>query len=53
MKSPVKSPAQALRPGHALTLANVAEGAEALVVSDLARTVAAKKDAPEVSLAVV
>ncbi len=53
MKSPVKSPAQALRPGHALTLANVAEGAEALVVSDLARAVAAKKDAPAVSLAVV
>ncbi|MCR6734266.1 MAG: transcription-repair coupling factor [Afipia sp.] len=53
MKAPVKSPAQALRPGHALTLANVAEGAEGLVVSDLARAVAAKKDAPAVSLAVV
>jgi transcription-repair coupling factor (superfamily II helicase) len=53
MKSPVKSPAQALRPGHAVTLANVAEGAEGLVVSDLARAAAAKADAPAVSLAVV
>ncbi|MBN9582576.1 MAG: transcription-repair coupling factor [Afipia sp.] len=53
MKSPVKSPAQALRPGHPVTLANVAEGAEGLVVSDLARAVAAKTEAPAVSLAVV
>ncbi|HEX7789955.1 MAG TPA: transcription-repair coupling factor, partial [Afipia sp.] len=53
MKAPVKSPAQLLRPGHALTLSNVAEGAEALVVSDMARAVAAKKDAPAISLAVV
>jgi transcription-repair coupling factor (superfamily II helicase) len=36
MKQPVKSPAQLLVPGRALTLANVAEGAEGLVVSDLA-----------------
>jgi transcription-repair coupling factor (superfamily II helicase) len=53
MKPPVKSPAQQLRPGHALTLSNVADGAEALVVSDMARAVAAKKDAPAISLAVV
>ncbi|MBN9586400.1 MAG: transcription-repair coupling factor [Afipia sp. 62-7] len=53
MKTSAKSPAQALRPGHALTLANVAEGAEGLVISDLARAVAAKKDAPAVSLVVV
>ncbi|CAN5282303.1 transcription-repair coupling factor [soil metagenome] len=53
MKAPVKSPAQLLRPGHALTLSNVAEGAEALVVSDMARAVAARKDAPAISLAVV
>ncbi|HEX7789977.1 MAG TPA: transcription-repair coupling factor [Afipia sp.] len=53
MKAPVKSPAQALRPGHILTLANVAEGAEGLVVSDLARAIAAKPNAPAVSLAVV
>jgi transcription-repair coupling factor (superfamily II helicase) len=53
MKAAARSPAQALRPGTPLTLANVAEGAEGLVVSDLARAVAARKDAPAVSLAVV
>ncbi len=42
MKAPTRSPAQLLRPGHALTLSNVAEGAEGLIVSDLARAVAAK-----------
>jgi len=36
MKPPVQSPAQQLAPGRALTFANVAEGAEGLVVSDLA-----------------
>lgn len=53
MKSPVRSPAQLLRPGHVLTLSNVAEGAEALVVSDMARAVAAKPNPPAISLAVV
>ncbi|WP_316202022.1 MULTISPECIES: transcription-repair coupling factor [unclassified Bradyrhizobium] len=53
MKSPVKSPAEHLAPGRALTLANVAEGAEGLVVSDLARAIAAKPKPPAVSLAVV
>ncbi|MES2752667.1 MAG: transcription-repair coupling factor [Pseudomonadota bacterium] len=53
MKAPVRSPAQKLLPGQALTLSNVAEGAEGLVVSDLARAVAARKDAPAISLAVV
>ncbi len=43
----MKSPVQVARrncfaPGHALTLSNVAEGAEGLVISDLARAVAAK-----------
>ena len=42
MKSPVKSPAALIAPGRALTFANVAEGAEGLVVADLARAVAAK-----------
>ena len=37
MKQGMKSPAELLTPGRALTLANVAEGAEGLVVSDLAR----------------
>jgi transcription-repair coupling factor (superfamily II helicase) len=53
MKSPVQSPAQLLAPGRALTFANVAEGAEGLVVSDLARAVAARPKPPVVSLAVI
>ena len=53
MKSPTKSPAALLTPGRALTFANVAEGAEGLVVSDLARAVAAQPKKPAVSLAVV
>ena len=53
MKSPTRSPAQLLRAGHALTLSNVAEGAEGLVVSDMARAVAAKPNPPAISLAVV
>src|SRR5690349_12428891 len=53
MKSPAKSPAALLTPGHALTFANVAEGAEGLIVSDLARAVAARPNPPAVSLAVV
>src|SRR6201746_1187509 len=53
MKSPARSPAELLSPGRALTFANVAEGAEGLVVSDLARAVAARPKPPAVSLAVV
>src|SRR5438128_10237149 len=53
MKSPAKSPATLLVSGRALTFANVAEGAEGLVVADLARAVAAKPKPPAVSLAVV
>src|ERR1700761_1490988 len=53
MKPAVKSPAELLAPGRALTLANVAEGAEGLVISDLARAVAAKAKKPAISLAVV
>ncbi|HVV41395.1 MAG TPA: transcription-repair coupling factor [Nitrobacter sp.] len=53
MKSPVRSPAERLSPGQVLTLANVAEGAEGLVVSDLARAVKARPKAPAVSLAVI
>ena len=48
-----KSPADMLAPGKALTLSNVADGAEGLVVSDLARAVAARKDAPATSVLVV
>src|SRR3982075_378715 len=53
MKQPVRSPAELLAPGRALTFANVAEGAEGLVVSDLARAIAARPKPPAVSLAVV
>src|ERR1700754_1646105 len=53
MKQQGQSPAQLLVPGRALTFANVAEGAEGLVVSDLARAVAARPKPPAVSLAVV
>src|SRR6201990_450695 len=53
MKSPMKSPAALLAPGRALTFANVAEGAEGLIVSDLARAIAAQPKKPAVSLAVV
>ncbi|MGA9327900.1 MAG: transcription-repair coupling factor, partial [Bradyrhizobium sp.] len=53
MKQPGQSPAQALTPGRALTFANVAEGAEGLIIADLARAVAAKPKPPAVSLAVV
>src|SRR5881397_2051002 len=53
MKQPVRSPAELLTPGRALTLANVAEGAEGLIVSDLARAIAAQPKKPAVSLAVI
>src|SRR5271169_1072826 len=53
MKAPTQSPAQLLTLGRALTFANVAEGAEGLVISDLARAVAARPKPPAISLAVV
>src|SRR5947209_2057356 len=53
MKQSAQSPAQMLAPSRALTFANVAEGSEGLVLSDLARAVAAKPKPPAVSLAVV
>src|ERR1700693_4586656 len=53
MKSPTRSPAELLAPGRALTLSNVAEGAEGLVVSDLARAIAARPKKSAISLAVV
>jgi transcription-repair coupling factor (superfamily II helicase) len=42
-----------LAAGRPLTLANVAEGAEGLVLSDLARAIAARPKAPPTSLVVV
>ncbi|WP_338687831.1 transcription-repair coupling factor [Bradyrhizobium sp. 26S5] len=53
MKQPMKSPAAMLAAGRVLTIANVAEGAEGLVISDLARAIAAQPKRPAVSLAVV
>ena len=53
MKPSARSPAELLTPGHVLMLANVAEGAEGLVISDLARSVAARAKPPAISLAVV
>lgn len=47
------SPAEKLVPGRPLTLASVADGAEGLVVADLARAVAARLEAPATSLAVI
>ena len=48
-----KSPAALLAPDRPLTLANVADGAEGLVVADLARAVAARTNAPATSALVV
>jgi transcription-repair coupling factor (superfamily II helicase) len=48
-----KSPAEYLHAGKPLTLAQVADGAEGLVLADLARSVAAHPDAPAISLCVI
>jgi transcription-repair coupling factor (superfamily II helicase) len=48
-----RSPAELLSPGRPLTVAGVADGAEGLVLADLARAVAARADAPATSLLVV
>src|SRR5215831_14475490 len=53
MNKPATSPAELLHPGRVLTLANVAEGAEGLIVSDLARAIAARRKKPAISLAIV
>src|SRR5579862_4967664 len=47
------SPAKLLAVGRPLTLAGVADGAEGLVLADLARAVAAQPHAPAISLMVV
>ncbi|NVO13791.1 MAG: transcription-repair coupling factor [Rhodoplanes sp.] len=48
-----RSPAELVAPGRPLTLASVADGAEGFVLGDLARAVAARPNAPAVSLLVV
>jgi transcription-repair coupling factor (superfamily II helicase) len=49
----VRSPSDLLKPGRPLTLAGVADGAEGLVCADLARAVAARRDAPATSLFII
>ena len=53
MNAAMTSPANLLKAGKALTLSEVADGAEGLVLADLARAVAARPGAPAVSLAVI
>ncbi|MGE3149162.1 MAG: transcription-repair coupling factor [Pseudorhodoplanes sp.] len=48
-----KSPAQLLSPDRPLTLANVADGAEGLVLADLARAISSGARPPAISLVVV
>ncbi len=48
-----RSPAERFAPGKPLLLAGVADGAEGLVIADLARAVAAGAKAPAVSAAVI
>jgi transcription-repair coupling factor (superfamily II helicase) len=48
-----RSPAERLAPGKPLLLAGVADGAEGLVIADLARAVAAGAKPPAVSAAVI
>src|SRR3954463_2190164 len=52
-KMPTKSPAELLAPDRPLTLSNVADGAEGLVISDLARVVAARNNPPATSALVI
>ncbi len=53
VRSPARSPAQRLAPGRPLLLSGVADGAEGLVLADLARAIAAGPAAPAISLAVI
>jgi transcription-repair coupling factor (superfamily II helicase) len=47
------SPAQRLAPGRPLLLSGVADGAEGLVIADLARAIAAGAKPPAISMAVI
>ncbi len=53
LRSSASSPARRLHPGRPLLLAGIADGAEGLVLADLARTVAAGTARPAISLAVI
>ncbi len=52
-KISAQSPAQRLKPGRPLTLAGIADGAEGLVIADLARAIAASASPPAISAAVI
>ncbi|MBV9984023.1 MAG: transcription-repair coupling factor, partial [Bradyrhizobium sp.] len=53
MKPTVRSPAELLAAGRPVTFSNVAEGAEGLIISDLARAIAVRPKRPAISLAVI
>ena len=53
LRSSARSPAQRLTPGRPLLLSGIADGAEGLVLADLARAVAAGAKPPAISLAVI
>jgi transcription-repair coupling factor (superfamily II helicase) len=53
MNKLAKSPAEKLLPGKALTLSRVVDGAEGMVLADLARAIAARPVAPAISLTVI
>jgi transcription-repair coupling factor (superfamily II helicase) len=53
VRSPARSPVQRLAPGRPLLLSGIADGAEGLVLADLARSIAAGVRAPAISLAVI
>jgi transcription-repair coupling factor (superfamily II helicase) len=53
VRTKAQSPATLMEPGRPLTLAGVADGAEGLVLADLARATAAQPNAPATSLFVV
>src|ERR1700688_4946442 len=47
------APAQRLAPGRPLTLPGIADGAEGLIVADLARSIAARAKPPAISVAMI
>jgi transcription-repair coupling factor (superfamily II helicase) len=53
MRSPARSPAQRLARGRPLLVSGVADGAQGLVLADLARAIAAAATPPTISLAVI
>ncbi len=53
VRSQARSPAQRLHPGRPLLFAGVADGAEGLVLADLARAIALSPAAPAISLVVI